>query len=221
MELDVLDALRYLGAGDCPPERARREMAAVARELTERLWPKYTYRVFSLNHEPEGIRLVEADILLQGKLAGTMLADCRQAAVLACTLGAEFDAMLRREQVRDMGKAAMLNACGSALVESGCDEVEEKIAERFPGHFLTDRFSPGYGDLPLSLQPSICAALDTQRRLGVVVSDSYLMNPVKTVTAVIGLAEKPQMARIRGCAFCAVRETCALRKGGKRCGTSE
>ena len=164
MELDVLDAMRYLGAGDCPPERARREMAAVARELTERLWPKYTYRVFSLNHEPEGIRLVEADILLQGKLAGTMLADCRQAAVLACTLGAEFDAMLRREQVRDMGKAAMLNACGSALVESGCDEVEEKIAERFPGHFLTDRFSPGYGDLPLSLQPSICAALDTQRR---------------------------------------------------------
>ena len=221
MELDVLDALRYLGAGDCPPERARREMAAVARGLTERLWPKYTYRVFSLNHEPEGIRLVEADILLRGTLAKTMLADCRQAAVLACTLGAEFDAMLRGEQVRDMGKAAMLNACGSALVESGCDEVEEKIAERFPGHFLTDRFSPGYGDLPLSLQPSICAALDTQRRLGVVVSDSYLMNPVKTVTAVIGLAEKPQMARIRGCAFCAMRETCALRKGGKRCGTSE
>ena len=221
MELDVLDALRYLGAGDCPPERARQEMAAVARELTERLWPKYTYRVFSLNHEPEGIRLVEADILLRGVLAKTMLADCRQAAVLACTLGAEFDALLRAEQARDMGKAAMLNACGSALVESGCDEVEEKIAERFPGHFLTDRFSPGYGDLPLSLQPSICAALDTQRRLGVVVSDSYLMNPVKTVTAVIGLAEKPQMARIRGCAFCAMRETCALRKGGKRCGTSE
>ena len=164
---------------------------------------------------------MEADILLRGTLAKTMLADCRQAAVLACTLGAEFDALLRAEQARDMGKAAMLNACGSALVESGCDEVEEKIAERFPGHFLTDRFSPGYGDLPLSLQPSICAALDTQRRLGVVVSDSYLMNPVKTVTAVIGLAEKPQMARIRGCAFCAVRETCALRKGGKRCGTSE
>jgi len=220
MKLDVLDALQYLGSG-CPTQRARREMAAVARELTERLWPKYTYRVFSLNHEPEGIRLVEADILLEGTLAKTMLADCRQAAVLACTLGAEFDALLRGEQARDMGKAAMLNACGSALVESGCDEVEEKIAERFPDRFLTDRFSPGYGDLPLSLPPKICAALDTQRRLGVVVSDSYLMNPVKSVTAVIGLADTPQMARIRGCAFCAIRETCALRKGGNHCGTAK
>lgn len=221
MELDVLDALRYLGAGDCPTQRALREMAAVARELTERLWPKYTYRVFSLDHRPEGILLKEADILLGGTLAKTMLADCPQAAVLACTLGAEFDAMLRAEQVRDMGKAAMLNACGSALVEAGCDEVERVVAERFPNLFLTDRFSPGYGDLPLSLQPKICAALDTPRRLGLYVSEHFLMNPVKSVTAVIGLAETPQKSRIRGCDFCAMRETCALRKGGNHCGTSE
>jgi len=220
MELDVLEALRYLGAGDCPPERARREMAAVARELTEQLWPKFTYRVFNLNHEAEGVRLREADLLLTGKLAGTMLARCGRAAVLACTLGAEFDALLRREQVRDMAKAAMLNACGSALVEEGCNEAEREIGARFPNLFRTDRFSPGYGDLPLSLQPALCAALDTQRRLGLYVSDSYLMNPAKSVTAIIGLADTPQPARIRGCACCDLRENCALRKGGKHCGTA-
>lgn len=220
MELDVLEALRYLGAGDCPPERARHEMAAVARELTERLWPKFTYRVFTLEHETEGIRLREADLLLAGKLADTMLAQCGRAAVVACTLGAEFDALLRKEQVRDMAKAAMLNACGSALVEAGCDEAEREIGARFPNLFLTDRFSPGYGDLPLNLQPELCAALDTQRRLGLHVTDSCLMNPAKSVTAVIGLADTPQPARVRGCAFCDLRENCALRKGGKHCGTS-
>ena len=220
MELDVLEALRYLGAGDCPPERARNEMAAVARELTEQLWPKFTYRVFNLNHEAEGVRLREADLLLTGKLAGTMLARCDRAAVLACTLGAEFDSLLRREQVRDMAKAAMLNACGSALVEEGCNEAEREIGARFPNLFRTDRFSPGYGDLPLSLQPALCAALDTQRRLGLYVSDSYLMNPAKSVTAIIGLADTPQPARVRGCAFCDLRENCALRKGGKHCGTA-
>ena len=220
MELDVLEALRYLGAGDCPPERARNEMAAVARELTEQLWPKFTYRVFTLNREAEGVRLREADLLLTGKLAGTMLARCGRAAVLACTLGAEFDSLLRREQVRDMAKAAMLNACGSALVEAGCDEAEREIGARFPNLFRTDRFSPGYGDLPLSLQPALCAALDTQRRLGLYVSDSYLMNPAKSVTAIIGLADTPQPARIRGCACCDLRENCALRKGGKHCGTA-
>ena len=219
MELNVSEAMRYLGAGDCPPEQVQQEMFRVARRLTQRLEPRYTYRVFSLNHEPEGIRLREAALLLPGTLAERMLSSCHRAVLMACTLGAEFDTMMRAEQARDMAGAAMLNACGSALVEAGCDAAEREIRERVPELHLTDRFSPGYGDLPLDLQKSICEALDTQRRLGVVVSNTNLMNPVKTVTAVIGLADTPQAARIRGCAACDLRETCALRKGGKRCGT--
>ena len=92
------------------------------------------------------------------------------------------------------------------------------LAARFPGLYLTDRFSPGYGDLPLSLQPGLCAVLDAERRVGIHVTSSFLMNPGKSVTAVIGLADKPQMARIRGCAWCVMRNTCTLRKGGKSCG---
>ena len=116
-----------------------------------------------------------------------------------------------------MARAVMLDACGSALVESGCNAAEEELAARFPGRYLTDRFSPGYGDLPLALQPAICAALDAGRRVGVQVTDSFLMNPSKSVTAVIGLSDRPQQARIRGCAYCSMRETCTLRKGGKSC----
>ena len=117
-----------------------------------------------------------------------------------------------------MAKAVLLNGCGSALVEQGCDAAEAELKARFPDFYLTDRFSPGYGDLPLTLQPSICAALNAQRRLGVTVTPSLLLNPSKTVTAFIGLSDRPQQARIRGCAFCAMRETCTLRKGGKHCG---
>ena len=71
---------------------------------------------------------------------------------------------------------------------------------------------------PLTLQGPVCAALDAQRRLGVTVTPSLLLNPCKTVTAFIGLSETPQMARIRGCAFCSMKDTCKLRKGGKHCG---
>ena len=49
-------------------------------------------------------------------------------------------------------------------------------------------------------------------------TESLLLNPVKSVTAVIGLSDRPQMARIRGCAYCQMRERCTLRKGGKHCG---
>ena len=47
---------------------------------------------------------------------------------------------------------------------------------------------------------------------------SVLMNPAKSVTAVIGLSERPQPARVRGCGYCALRETCQYHKEGKSCG---
>jgi hypothetical protein len=215
---DIDEALRYLGAGEGAPEELRQTVQAVAARLEAQLQPRYTFQVFDLERREEGLALAGAAVVLTGGTARRMLAQCRQGVLLACTLGARFDALLRAQQVRDMAQAVILDACGSALVEQGCDAAEEELKKRFPGLFLTDRFSPGYGDLPLELQPSICAALDTQRRLGLHVTDSLLLNPGKSVTAVIGLADRPQMARIRGCDFCAMRERCALRKGGKTCG---
>lgn len=217
MELDIMEAMRYLGAG-AGDDALRRQLAEVAAELTAALEPRYVYRVFDLVREGDTIFLAGTGVGLTGTTASTMLAQCRRAALLACTLGPGFDTLLRKEQARDMGRAVMLDACGSAWVESGCNAAEAELRTRLPGLFLTDRFSPGYGDLPLAVQPAVCAALDAERRLGIHVSDSLLMNPVKSVTAVIGIADRPQMARVRGCAYCAMAADCRLRKGGKHCG---
>ena len=208
MKLNVDEALRYLGIGGQAAESIRASVAAVADKLTAAIQPRYTYRVCSLQKTEAGFLLPEAELVLPGADAAKMLEQCDQAVLMACTLGTQFEALLRREQARDMSRAVILAACGSAWVEAGCDQVEQEL----------DRFSPGYGDLPLSLQPKICAALDTQRRLGLYVTESYLMNPSKSVTAIIGLSDWPQMARIRGCAYCSMRETCKLRVGGKHCG---
>ena len=215
---DIDEALRYLGAGSHPPEELRRQASAVAEELAAQVQPRYTYKLFPLVRDETGFRLDGTDLLLSGQTAQRMLAQCGQAVLLACTLGTKLDDMIRSAQARDMARAVILDACGSALVEQGCDEAERDIAARFPGLYLTDRFSPGYGDLPLSLQPAICGLLDAERRVGIHVTSSFLMNPSKSVTAVIGLSDKPQMARIRGCAWCAMWDTCTLRKGGKSCG---
>ena len=218
LKVPVDEALRYLGAGSQPPEALRRQAEAVAEELSELLQPRYTFKIYELSRSGGEITLAGSGVVLSGRTAGRMLEQCSQAVLLACTLGAVFDARLLSLQARDMAQAVIFDACGSALVESGCDAAQEDIAGRFPGRYLTDRFSPGYGDLPLALQPAICAALDTPRRLGVHVSESLLLHPVKSVTAVIGLSDRPQMARIRGCAYCSMRESCLLRKGGNHCG---
>ncbi|MBE6995852.1 MAG: methionine synthase [Ruminococcaceae bacterium] len=218
MLLDREEALRCLGAGAGATEELCLAVEAVARSLEAAVQPAFVYRVFDLERRQEGLFLRGAEMLLPGELAETVLKDCTRAALLACTVGSRFDALLLAEQARDMSRAVMLDACGSALVEAGCDEAERQLAARLPGSFLTDRFSPGYGDLPLELQRDICAVLDARRRLGLHVTDSLLLNPVKSVTAVIGIAERPQPARIRGCAHCPLRERCTLRKGGNHCG---
>ena len=216
MTIDISEALRYLGA-DKADEEMRRAVEQAAGELTEKLVPRFVYKVFSAEHAGSGAFLPEAGLALPGKMAKTMLQCCGQAALLCCTLGAEFDRLLRMTQARDMAKAAILNACGSAYAEAGCYEAEKEIASRYPKLYLTDRFSPGYGDLPLSVQPDFIAALDAGRRLGVTVTDSLLMLPAKTVTAVIGLSETPQPARIRGCGCCALKKNCAYRERGTHC----
>ena len=216
--MDIGEALRYLGAGENPPEDLRCMAEREAAALSAAVRPRYVWRAFDLEKTAAGIRLVGTDVVLAGRMASTLLAQCGQAALLACTLGAAFDTRLRALEARDMARAAVLNACGSALVEEGCDTAEKEISARFPAMFLTDRFSPGYGDLPLEVQPTLCAALDCGRRLGLQVTKSLLMTPVKSVTAIVGLADRPQMARIRGCGYCAMRERCQLRKGGKSCG---
>ena len=217
MKPDVIEALRYLGVKDAP-EDLRAQMDDLARELAEAIQPKYTYKVYPLTFRADGIHLEGANLVLAGSLAEKMLTQCDQAALLGCTLGLPFDQKLTALQARDMARAVMWDACGSAFVEAGCDAAERELAARFPDLYLTDRFSPGYGDLPLALQRPLCAALDTPRRLGVHVTESLLLNPVKSVTAIIGLSDRPQTALIRGCDHCSMKETCTLRKGGKRCG---
>ena len=219
MTLDRAEALRYLAIAR-PDASSLEALEPVAAALENALTPRFTFAAFPVRHTPEGEALEGSGLVLPGEMAKTMLRDCTHAALLLCTLGAGFEAMLRAASARDMAQAAMLDACGSAYVEAGCVAAEAAIAARFPGKHLTDRFSPGYGDLPLSLQPALCAALDAQRRLGVTVTESLLMVPTKTVSAVIGLADTPQPARIRGCGFCTLRETCTFWKGGTTCGAA-
>lgn len=215
MHIDIDEAMRYLGAAE-GGEALRTQMSSAAERIRER--PRYTYRVMELTWQDGIPFLPQIQMKLPGKTAKTMLGNCSQVVLLACTLGLSFDTFLSREQKRSMAEAVILDGCGSALVEQGCDAAEQEISSRFPGLYLTDRFSPGYGDLPLSLQKDLCAALDAQRRLGIYVNESMLMTPQKSVTALIGLSSAPQMARIRGCGYCSMGEHCPLRKGGKHCG---
>lgn len=217
MRLNVDEALRYLGI-HAPDADMHRLAEDAARAIEQRFTPRYVLREYPVVHREDAVELSGAGVTLTGHMACRMLESCHHAAVLVCTLGVAFDSFLRTEQTRDMARAVVLNSCGSAYVEAGCDAAEAELRARHPDLYLTDRFSPGYGDLPLEVQRSLLTAADAARRLGVVAADSHLMNPSKSVTAVIGLSDEMQRARIRGCAYCMMKGECAYRERGETCG---
>ena len=66
------------------------------------------------------------------------------------------------------------------------DEVENEVKVKVEGEGLKlkPRRSPGYGDLPLELSREIITCLDAPRKLGVSITDSNLLVPSKSVTAI-------------------------------------
>ena len=214
------EVLRYLGgsAGSAPEELldtvrdCGREIQAVAR-------PRAVWRKFPLEEETT---LSGTTLTLTGEDIRAHLADCGACILMAATLGAEVERLLMHTQVSDMARALILDSCASAAVENVCDNLEADLRERVEaeGKFLTDRYSPGYGDLPIALQGAFCTLLNTQRQIGLTVSGSNLLIPRKSVTAVLGISPLPRTTRSGGCQNCNLFETCTIRKSGAVCRSS-
>ena len=118
------------------------------------------------------------------------LEGCGEILLFACTAGAEMDRRIGRAKLGSPAKGLLMHAIGAQQVEGGCDRLCRRLAEQFPDRKLTLRFSPGYGDLPLDMQRQVMEALDCGRTVGITLTDSLLMTPSKSVTAIIGMKER-------------------------------
>lgn len=114
----------------------------------------------------------------------TLLEDCDKAYVMATTLGIGVDRLFDKYMRILQTKATVCDATASALVESFCDYVNDFITD---GEEATMRFSPGYGDFDLNHQNEILSFLDANKKIGISLTDSLMMIPTKSVTAIIGI----------------------------------
>ena len=132
--------------------------------------------------------------------------------MLAATLGADSERMLLRAQTKSAADALILDAVLSAAIEAVCDRMEETLREKLAAQalYLTDRFSPGYGDMPLAQSGQICEVLNAGRSIGLTVSQSGILMPRKSVTAVLGISRTQVLRRPKGCEGCSARQTCAF-----------
>lgn len=209
---EVLQYLRWTGS-EIPPEIDALIDSCIAETLRVSE-PRFTYRILPIDRTARTPALA-----FVGQDIPDLLSDCERVVLLAATLGNGLELSIRRAQIRDMSRAVVLDCCGSAAIEAVCDAAEREIQHAVgEGIYLTDRFSPGYGDLPILIQDEFVRLVDAPRRIGLTVTGTHILTPRKSVTALIGLADKPQSKRFRGCAYCSMFETCAFRKAGKTCG---
>lgn len=108
---------------------------------------------------------------------------------MAVTLGMDNERALIQAQALSPLEGLMFDACSSSLVEEAACTVSASIEDlaREAGFQATKRFSPGYGDLTLDIQPAFLKTLRADSLLGIHVGSSQMMTPTKSITAIIGL----------------------------------
>lgn len=219
-QLDTSEILRYMG---CPPEQADAATLSLAEdcaaEMLGHISPRWTYKADSVSLTGEGARL-GCGLLLPGQDICRHLEGCEKAILFAVTLSAAADLAIRRAESRDLARALCLDCCATAAVEQACEQIETQLHAVFPDWSFTTRYSPGYGDLPLSVQGPLLDLLDGPRRIGLCVNDHHILTPRKSVTAIIGLYQGERQAAGRRCEDCPSFEGCQYRKAGGHCGLS-
>ncbi len=183
------EILRY---ARCPQPTC--EVLELLHSCIERVRAKLQYRV-CWREFPVSIQKTRCELgfatVISRDLAKNM-ENCDRIILFAASIGLEIDREIQRAAVLSPAQAVLLQAFGAERVEALCDQfdMEMQTQAQQAGMFTRPRFSPGYGDLPLSIQPEIFHALDCSRRLGLTLNASFLMSPTKSVTALIGLGKQ-------------------------------
>ena len=176
--MSLVEIARYLRMGREVPGGALAErVTQLSGEVLAAMCPQRVWLRLPMPFHPESRKLAEH------------LAGCVAVYLICGTLGPGVDALQRRVAVNSGADAFIVQAIGAAAIEKWMDEVEDEIRHELnPGEVLLRRYSPGYGDFPLAVQREMLEMLDASRKVGVALTDTLLMVPSKSVSAVIGVS---------------------------------
>ena len=201
LPLSKKEVLRYLGyrrKHELTPELSKM-IDELMQEVQECAKARYTYQVFDLavNLENEEITVIGTDFHIPGNNAYHHLKNAEKIVLYAGTLGLEIERKIRIYEAIELTKGFILDACAVDYIEKVLDLAEVYVSHQYPDYYLNRRFSPGYGDVPLSIQDGFLRVCGADKKLGITLTDTNLMIPRKSVTAFAGLFKSEQLARPR------------------------
>ena len=225
-KVDKSEVLRYLGyKGTFLSPDMNAFIENCIHSALEIIAPKCLLGRYPIVFGEDGIHVQGTTLILHGRDIARQLLGCSSIFLLCATVGVEMDRLIRIKMISAPDAGTVLDSCGSSAVESLCNMITADISAQCEkdGLFITPRFSPGYGDLPLEIQPKLIAALEAEKRIGLTCTQSLIMIPRKSVTAIVGVGAKTQYITTENenCKACSLNETCSFKKGSGACGYSE
>lgn len=178
--VDEREVLRYAGCRTAD-EGTSALLRSVLAEAANAVSPRACFAAFPVVVSGNVCRFGEWQVTSDS--LARVLADCCEAVVFVATIGVEMDRLIAKYSRVSPARAVMLQALGAERIEAVCDAVCADCKS------TTMRFSPGYGDLPLTVQREVFRLLQPERNIGVCLNDSLLMSPTKSVTAIVGRRE--------------------------------
>ena len=212
LELDLV--LRSQG-GD--PARARPALRAMAAAMTERarpmLAPAAAYQILDIAEVRHERLVISPRVSFKSPRLAQALGGAKQMAVAVCTIGPQLEqavgAMFTAGQALE---ATVLDGVGSAAVEElsqrACRMFEDMAREH--GLMTSSPFSPGEPDWPLEDQRELFDLVPAEE-IGVTLTDTYLMRPLKSLSLVVGVGENLS-AGGSPCEYCSLNQVCRYRE---------
>lgn len=219
LNIDKDQVLRYLGYRG---QEISNEIDALIEECIKEIKTlanlRATYKYSSV-HIKNQVSLMEIGLNLKGKDIINHLEKSNKCCVMAATLGSEVDRKILYYEKINMTKAIILDACATTAIEEYCDFIENEVKKEAEKDKLNInwRYSPGYGDLDISIQRDLLKSLDAEKIIGLTVSSHNILIPRKSVTAIIGIIPKELIVKKKSCNQCNKFDSCKFRKIGEVC----
>lgn len=205
LAIDATEVRRYAGLRKVPTfgEKNIRDACEEALLLLEvrGAWQVYTYDCAN--------QIVESQppVKIAGKSIVKHLDGCEKVICMATTVGFEIEREIAKKFERGEYLASvLLDAAATSAVEQSADAMEKHFAATFAktGFKMRWRFSPGYGDWDLTAQEQLFKIAGAEQ-IGMQLTSAFMLEPRKSVTAIIGLeriAAQASTAQKKSCATC-------------------
>ena len=216
IQISIDDLLRVHGATEGQVKgKALDNYRRLLDEAEPLLRPAYIYRDVSIAETREDGLVLETGHVLQATILAKLLRTAKRVYLMCCTIGPLLE-QRAREYKNDgfPAKAYILDSIGSLatdlLAQEGCKFVDDVAAAVQLSTSIP--LSPGYMGWPLKDQQAFFQLLDCAE-IGVALSDTFIMSPLKSTTQAIGLVAEPGgKAHKTNCDYCALKARCKFRK---------